>query len=172
MKRVRWTPEKRAAFLAALADTGIVSVAARRVELSARRAYELREEDEEFAEAWDEALEAAIDTLELEARRRAHEGIDVPVMGRGGPVLQSDGEPLMIKHYSDRLLTFLLSAKRRDQFGTGRAAKTDLDKEKREITHDGTAARDRLARRIAGLATRLGAGEDPGGTDGGGTSGA
>jgi hypothetical protein len=162
---LRWTPAKRAEFLAALADTGIVSVAARTAGLSTSRAYALKEQDAEFAEAWEDAEQAAVDALELEARRRAHDGVDVPVVRQKGPVLTSDGAPLTIKHYSDRLLAFLLRAKRREQFGDrlpapgpGAAAPSNPP----EDEHDAAETRDRLARRIAGLAARLGKGSGSG----------
>lgn len=72
-------------------------------------AYEARESDEAFAAAWDDAIEAATDALELEARRRAVEGTDRPVFYQGGEVGY-------VREYSDTLLIFLLKAHRPKKF--------------------------------------------------------
>ena len=96
---------KCARFLAALEQCGNVSEAARRSGLARQRAYEFRRSDPEFAAAWAEALDDAIDRLAMEARRRAVDGEPRPVVYRGQVVGLS-------RHYSDRLLMFLLGAHR------------------------------------------------------------
>ncbi len=58
-------------------------------------------EDLEYADAFDEAKEEAVDVLEMEARRRAVEGIDRPVFYQGKKVGS-------VRSYSDTLLIFLL----------------------------------------------------------------
>lgn len=70
-------------FLEAMRATGNVSAACRAVDVSSSNAYNLRERDADFATEWDNALEDAIDTLELEARRRAIEGVAEPVVYQG-----------------------------------------------------------------------------------------
>lgn len=70
-----------------------------------RTVYDHRTRDENFARAWDEALEEACDLLEAEARRRGVEGIDKPVYHEGVKVDT-------IKQYSDTLLIFLLKGAR------------------------------------------------------------
>ena len=62
-----WTPERQRAFIAALAETGVVAAAARAVGMGVTSAYNLRRRAgaESFARAW--AL------VETEARRRAFE---------------------------------------------------------------------------------------------------
>jgi hypothetical protein len=70
-------------FLAALTDSGNASAAARAAGVSSTTAYALRRDDADFAAAWDQALEDATDTLEAEARRRAVQGVQEPVVYQG-----------------------------------------------------------------------------------------
>lgn len=69
----------------------------------------LRKEDPEFAQAWDEALEAGIDVLEDEAIRRAHEGIEKDVYYQGEVV----GTEVQ---YSDALLQFILRGNKPEKY--------------------------------------------------------
>lgn len=92
-----------------LSDTANVSRAAKTVGISRRHAYTVRSEDTDFATAWDEAVNIAIDTLEQEARRRAYEGVDEPVFYQGEEVGY-------IRKYSDTLLMFLLKGNRPDKY--------------------------------------------------------
>lgn len=57
-RRDGWTPQRQAAFLAALAITRSVSAAARKVGMARETAYRLRAKRgaESFAAAWDQAL--------------------------------------------------------------------------------------------------------------------
>lgn len=100
------TPKKWAGwqnvFLRELARKGNVSAACRKAKVERSTAYRARE-DEEFAAAWDEALEVATEALELEARRRAATGVLEPVYQAGKKVGA-------IRRYSDTLLIFLLKA--------------------------------------------------------------
>jgi hypothetical protein len=52
-----WTPERQRAFIAALADTGCVAIAARMVNMSPESAYQLRRQPgaESFRAAWNAA---------------------------------------------------------------------------------------------------------------------
>lgn len=84
----RW----RAPFIRALCRTGVVSYACKRAKVSRSRAYEARNKDPDFAEAWDEAEVIAKENLEAEAHRRA-------------------------LSYSDTLLIFLLKAHDRAKYG-------------------------------------------------------
>ena len=63
------------------------------------------ENDEEFAQRWNDAVEAGIDRLEDEAIRRARDGVKRPVFYMGKVVGY-------VQEYSDSLLKFLLEAKR------------------------------------------------------------
>lgn len=72
-------------------------------------AYEDRKNDELFAAAWEEALEIAIENLELEARRRAETGVIEYQILLGKKVAVN-------RKYSDTLLIFLLKAHRPQKY--------------------------------------------------------
>ncbi len=95
------TPKKAQLFLAALAETGNVTVSCQKADLKRRAIYAFRATDESFRAAWDEAVEAAADLLEEEARRRAADGWEENVY-KNGELIGT------IRHYSDVLLIFLL----------------------------------------------------------------
>ena len=78
-KKGNWKP----AFLQALRDTGVVRHACETAKVPYRTAYRHREQEEAFAADWDEALEQAADLMELEARRRAVEGVEKRVYHKG-----------------------------------------------------------------------------------------
>lgn len=89
-------------FLMALRNTGVVSRAAHAAGISSSLAYTRRKEDADFAAAWDNAIEDATDMLEAEARRRAVEGIEEPVVYQGQltPIYERDehGEIVMAEY--------------------------------------------------------------------------
>jgi hypothetical protein len=134
MKARKFTKDRREAFLRALADTGIVTVAAGVAGVTRARAYQVRKEDPVFAEAWDEAEEQAADALEAEAWRRAVVGVPEPLVSAGRVVRDDDGRPLAIRRYSDTLLVTLLKARRPECF-----------KDRTVIEHD---ISDRVAERL------------------------
>ena len=80
-----WTPERQAAFIAALACGHTVGVAAAGVGLSARSAYQRRKAPggAGFAEAWDVVLDAGSERLEQTALDRAINGERRTVFYRG-----------------------------------------------------------------------------------------
>jgi hypothetical protein len=89
----------RSVFLAAIAACGNVSHAARVACVDRDTAYEHRRQDAEFAAKWAEAIEESNDNLEAEARRRAVDGVDEPVVYQGelmgswvGPKQERGGE--------------------------------------------------------------------------------
>jgi hypothetical protein len=102
------------AFLAALEETGSVTRAAEAAGINRCSAYDHKRSDQEFATAWEQALDVAADTLEDEARRRAYEGTDEPVFQKGEKVGT-------IKRYSDVLLIFLLKGIRPQKWRESRA---------------------------------------------------
>jgi hypothetical protein len=112
MKKFKLTPAVQRAFLDALAETGSVTKAVAIAGASRTRVYALRKADSEFANAWDQAEEMAADLLLDEARRRALEGVPVPLVSAGKVVHGDDGQPIIIQHYSDRLLITLIEAHR------------------------------------------------------------
>lgn len=71
--------------------------------------YELRERDEAFAKAWDEALAEALDVAEGEIYRRA-------VRGTVRKVFYKDQEIDRVREYSDTLLIFLAKAHRPEKY--------------------------------------------------------
>lgn len=101
---------KKQAFLKSLAKTGRVKIAARAAGYTdTRHLRRLRQEDEDFANQWDEALASAADTLEDEAVRRATEGVEEPVFYKGRVV----GHKV---NYSDQLMMFLLKGMRPEKY--------------------------------------------------------
>lgn len=96
-------------FLRQLKSHGLINTAATTAGVSRRTVDRLREASAEFDYAVEDALEAAADELEMEARRRAVEGVDKGVWYQGENV----GTETV---YSDALLTTLLKAKRADEF--------------------------------------------------------
>jgi hypothetical protein len=112
MRKVNLTQTRQKCFLKALSETGSVSTAAAVAGTSRTRVYELRKADPAFASAWEEAEEIAADRLEDEARRRALEGVPEPLVSAGKLVRDDDGQPIMVRRYSDNLLTALIKAHR------------------------------------------------------------
>ena len=84
-KRIhRLTAKAKAAFVRHLADCGNVRAAALAVGFAPPSLYDHRRRDAVFAEAWDRAIETAMDTvLEPEAIRRAVDGVEKPVYHQG-----------------------------------------------------------------------------------------
>ncbi|NBB81653.1 MAG: terminase [Verrucomicrobia bacterium] len=70
------TPKKREAFLSCLENGDSVQNAANVAGVARGTVYRWRKEDEEFAAAWDMALDSGIDRLEDEAYKRALSGSD------------------------------------------------------------------------------------------------
>ncbi len=105
-------------FLDTLARTGNLAVAYDVSGVSHHRLNVLRKDDPEFAELWDRAIEAGIDTLESEAIHRALEGIE--------EVVYYHGEQIgTVRRYSDGLLIFLLKALRPEKYGDNPKVKED-----------------------------------------------
>ncbi len=114
--RTSRTPKKRADFLEALSECGNIKKSAKKTKISRDTVYRWRREDEEFAKAWDEALELGIDALEDEAMRRAVDGYLKPVF-HGGKKVGS------VREYSDTLLIFLLKGRRPERYAERRNVK-------------------------------------------------
>jgi hypothetical protein len=98
-----WTPERQRAFVAALADTGCVSIAARMVNMSPEGAYLLRRQPgaEGFRRAWEAAQGLGLQAVKDEAFDRAMRGQLVPVFV-GGKLMG------FRRKKNDRLLMFIL----------------------------------------------------------------
>ena len=107
-----WTAQRQQEFIAALADSGCVALAAREVGMAESGAYRLRRApgSENFAAAWDAAIANASARLVDVAFQRAIRGTDEAVYNR-------DGDIVGRRHiHHDRLLIFLLKAYHPDRF--------------------------------------------------------
>ncbi|MEA3034979.1 MAG: hypothetical protein QOH04_738 [Sphingomonadales bacterium] len=100
-----WTEEKQRRFIEMLADSGLVSAAAKAVGMSRESAYRLRRSPHgaAFARAWDIARHHAGALVEDIAFERALEGVEHNVYDENGEVVCTK------RVYNDRLLMFLLS---------------------------------------------------------------
>ena len=94
------SPLKQKAFLAAYAECGCISYAARMAKCNRRTHYKWMQ-GAAYAEAYAEAHEEACDALESEAWRRAVKGVPKPVYYKG-KIVGTERE------YSDILLMFLM----------------------------------------------------------------
>ncbi len=120
-----WKPEVQQAFIEALAETGSVRAACRRVARADHGAYLLRRHPEAaaFRVAWDAALDIGMRRIEDVAMDRALNGVEVPVYSYGKLV----GARTV---YNDRLVMFMLRNRAPDRFTGGRAkAMSASDKE-------------------------------------------
>lgn len=87
-----WKPT----FLAALRAMPVVAHACEAVGIERSTAYRARLADEEFANAWEDAMEDGIDRAEQEALRRAIGGWTEPVIDKGR--VQYQYERVVVKH--------------------------------------------------------------------------
>lgn len=102
----------KALFVAALAKSPNITAACQRAKVSRSWAYAQRTDDPEFAAAWDEALEMALDKAVGEAYRRGVEGVITKIK------YTPDGSKVVerTREYSDTLLMFLLKAHRPEKY--------------------------------------------------------
>jgi len=99
----------RKRFLDALAAGASPTKAALAAQVSRALVYRWRQQDAQFAEAWDDAWQRGIDSLEDEAVRRGVEG----TIRR---IIKKDGSVVEMMQYSDRLLELLLKGRRPERF--------------------------------------------------------
>lgn len=173
----------RSRFLAELAATGNVTHSAKVAVVNKQTVYNHRMQDGDFAAAWADAIEESNDNLEAEARRRAVDGVDEPVVYQGelmgswvGPdgkpaTKETDGArfiPLTVKKYSDVLLIFLLKANRPQKFRERIGIGGDPESPPVKVERSGTAITDRLDALTDAFA-RAAAREEGGGVSGDGT---
>ena len=107
-----WTVDRQYAFIEALAATGIVEEACRRVGMSRTSADNLRKRPSgvHFRRAWQAAVDYALHLVEESAHRRARDGVARPIFHGGEKV----GE---YRHYDERLTMFLLRTYRPERYG-------------------------------------------------------
>jgi hypothetical protein len=94
-------------FLDEMSVDGNVARCCRLAKLDRSNVYQRRLKNEEFADAWRDAVETYTDRIEAEALRRAVDGFDRGVYHQG--VLMATE-----KQYSDSLLALMLKAKRKE----------------------------------------------------------
>lgn len=123
-RRSKATPKRLGEFLELLATNGNVTISADATNLDRRKLYRIRDENTDFASAWDAAMEQASDYLEAEARRRAVDGWEEPVFYQGEPTG-------LVRKFSDTLLIFLLKGARPEKF---------RDRSQTELTGPGGSA--------------------------------
>ncbi|QIG52772.1 hypothetical protein G6N82_00090 [Altererythrobacter sp. BO-6] len=113
-----WKPEVQRAFIEALADTGSVRAACRRVGRTEHGAYQLRRHSagDSFRAAWEAALALGIARIEDIAMDRAINGVEEPVYSYGALVGTRT-------RYNDRLLMFLLRNRAPHRFAEGGGAR-------------------------------------------------
>jgi len=139
-----WTPDRQRGFIAALAETGSVKAAARRINMSPEGAYYLRRQPgaDGFRVAWNAALDHSVQRLEDIAMTRAIEGVAYPVFGAKGQIGTR-------RSYNDRLLMFILRHRIPHRFGplkvlpAGTKPPDTLSREEQEAAEaEAQAARD------------------------------
>lgn len=116
--RRSWTKAKERAFIAALAESCNVKLAAKRAGVSASTIYVRRSRDASFRRAWNQALAAGYAQLEMMMLERALHEVEKRV------VLKSSGTQVM-REYRDRVGLALLRM-HRDSAG---AAEESVDAE-------------------------------------------
>ena len=92
---------KQAAFLAALAEVGNITVAARAAQIDRRLHYDWMAIDPGYPGRYRDAVHQAGEALEAEARRRAVDGVPEPIFYKGEPIGA-------VRKYSDTLLIFMM----------------------------------------------------------------
>jgi hypothetical protein len=133
-----WTVDKQCAFIEALAETGIVEEACRRVGMSRTAADNLRRRPcgAPFRLAWDMAVDYSLYRIEEDAFTRSRHGVARPIFHKGEQV----GE---YRHFDERLTMFLLRSFRPERYGKA------LD---RLLAADDGEHQDEYARNDPGLA--------------------
>lgn len=89
--------------------TGMVTGACEMLGISRQTAYTERQRNEDFALAWADVEERSTERMEAEAYRRAVVGVTTPMVSAGKHVTD-------VQNYSDRLLEFMLKARRPDKY--------------------------------------------------------
>ncbi|WP_157668128.1 hypothetical protein [Croceicoccus marinus] len=132
------TPDRQRAFIAALAASGSVRQAARAIGASMEALYNLRARGgaEEFAAAWEKAIDLGIARLEDTALARAIEGELRPIVARGEII----GE---YRVHNEALVMFLLRHRRAARYGPPAERAAPPERSEREIIDSINAKLDR-----------------------------
>lgn len=100
----------RAVFVDSLAKCGVILVAAQEARVSRATAARYRETDDDFRQAWDEALESSLDLVQARGAQLATEGVLRPIY-QGGKLVGHE------RQYDPGMIQFFLKTKRRAEFG-------------------------------------------------------
>lgn len=111
-----WKPHIQQRFIEALAETGSVVAACRRVGRSDMGAYQLRRHPAagEFRAAWDAALDLGVRRIEDGAMDRALYGTEEVVVQNGDTIVKR-------RRYNERLVMFILRNRAPERFSEGGA---------------------------------------------------
>ena len=144
------------AFLKEYKQCATITHAAEIALIARQRHYKWIESDPAYAEAFEEAKVAATEALVKEARRRAIQGVEEPVIYQGKLSLDADGNPLVIRKHSDVLLIFLLKGMMPETFrerhevtgGGGAPLIPYVDKRLSKLTNEELKTLDEITRRL------------------------
>jgi len=100
---------KKEKFLKAYEVSGNITKAAEDSGITRRDHYDWLKTDPQYVEAFENSSKIAVDALEAEAIRRAHDGVDEPVFYQGQVVGT-------IRKFSDTLLIFLLKGAKPEKY--------------------------------------------------------
>lgn len=125
----------------------MVSRACEQIGISRQTAYQERQRNEDFAVKWADVEERTTETMEREAYRRAVEGIVEPVVSAGKHVTD-------VTSYSDRLLEFMLKARRPEKYRDRVDVKHSGSVEKRVKVDLGRLSEEQLAQ-LEGIVEKL-----------------
>lgn len=109
MSRLTIKKDWKQVFFENLSKSPNVSKAAKAAGYTRQWLYQLREQDPDFAKAWDDALASGLDAAEGELYRRA-------VNGTLRKVFYQDKEIDVVREYSDTLLIFLLKSHKPERY--------------------------------------------------------
>jgi hypothetical protein len=135
---------KKKAFLAAMAETGNISAAAKIAGIDRHSHYDWLKDDPDgsYAEAYETARIESIESLEKEARRRA-------LTGYLKPVYQGGKKVGTIREFSDTLLIFLLKGAKPETYRDNVHLEIDLRNEAEKVAAefglDGVQTSDLIA---------------------------
>lgn len=98
-------------FLRQFAYLGNMMASCRTANIDRKTIYEWLEKDETFSLKYRQAELDAADVIRAEMFRRAIQGVEEPVVSQGKVVRDDQGKPLMVRKYSDQLLTTLAKSR-------------------------------------------------------------
>jgi hypothetical protein len=113
-------------FLEAFSMTANVRAACLSAGIDRATVYQWEANDPDFADKFHAAELDANDMIRAELFRRAVQGVEKPVVSMGKVVYQ-DGKPLMVREYSDSLLSLLAKARMPEFRDTSRHEVTGKD---------------------------------------------